>query len=84
MKQLINKLLSSNKVSALDLTTFIERYTTDLNRKVTSQELPLIVQLFSLGVFDLHTAIKNACIHYQYNLYELFDKNGKRIKIWIE
>lgn len=84
MKQLITKLLSSNKVNVLDLTTFIEKYTTDLNRKVTPQELPLIIELFSMGVFDLHTALRNACRHYQYNLYELFDKNGNCVKIWIE
>lgn len=84
MKQLIHKLLSSNTVNVLDLTTFIDKYTADLNRKITSQELPLIVELFKMGVFDLHTTLKNACIHYQYNLYELYDKNGNRIKIWIE
>lgn len=60
-KELVKRLLTTNKIDLVDLNSFITEYTFEKkNRHITPQELNAIVSLIQNGIFNLRFALQEA------------------------
>lgn len=79
-KELIIKMLNTDKVELSDLNTFISDYTKfKLNKDITAQELAGIIQAIQMRIFDLRFALVQAARDLDLNVLTILDKTGKLI-----
>lgn len=81
-KEIVKKLIENKSVSKGELFQFIVDYC-EFKKKPTptSEQLENIIQLISMGVFNLTDALDQSAKELNMQINKLYDKNGVLIKI---
>lgn len=81
-KKVVMMLIKNQEVKQEDFIQFILDYLKFKGKpEPTAEQIPKLLQVFSMGIFSLKTPLEEAIKHLNLQVIRLYDKSGKLLKI---